>query len=89
MEPQETIYCYDNKGKKCPRKRSCLDIITVILLAAFTFVVGLLIGASISAAILGALAAVIVLAVVLGLLLILSVILLLCNKLRDRGKDCC
>ena len=70
MEPQETIYCYDNKEKKCEKKRDCLGIIAVILLAAFSVVIGLIIGASVAGAILEALAAVIVLAVILGLLLI-------------------
>ncbi len=45
MEPQETIYCYDNKEKKCEKKRDCLGIIAVILLAAFSVVIGLIIGA--------------------------------------------
>lgn len=91
MEPQETIYCYDNKNDKCPKKKNCLGIITIILLAAFTLVIGLIIGAAISTAILGALAAVIVLAVVLGLLLILSIILLFCNKGKGKknNKCCC
>ena len=75
MEPQG---CYDNK-KTC-KKRNCLGIITVILLTAFIFVVGLLVGAAISAAILAPLPAVIVLAVILGLLFILSIILMYCKK---------
>lgn len=84
MEPQEQIYCYENtKCRKCNRK-SCLCIVAIILLAAFTLVLGLLIGAAISTAILGALAAVIVLAVVLGLLLILTLILIICKK-----EKCC
>ncbi len=92
MEPQETIYCYDNTEKKCSRKINCLGIVAIILLAAFTLVIGLLIGAAISASILGALAAVIVLAVVLGLMLILAIILLFCNKKKgkkDKCKCCC
>lgn len=56
MEPQETIYCYDNKEKKCEKKRDCLGIIAVILLAAFSVVIGLIIGASVRGAILEALA---------------------------------
>ncbi len=48
MEPQETIYCYDNKEKKCEKKRDCLGIIAVILLAAFSVVIGLIIGASVA-----------------------------------------
>ena len=54
MEPQETIYCYDNKEKKCEKKRDCLGIIAVILLAAFSVVIGLIIGASVAGAILEA-----------------------------------
>ena len=92
MEPQETIYCYDNKEKKCEKKRDCLGIIAVILLAAFSVVIGLIIGASVAGAILEALAAVIVLAVILGLLLILTIILMICNKKKikkDKCKCCC
>lgn len=88
MEPQETIYCYDNREEKCQRKRNCLGIVGIILLAAFTFVIGLLIGAALAGAILGALAAVIVLAVVLGLLLVLTVILMICNKKKERKNKC-
>ena len=80
MEPQG---CYDNK-KTC-KKRNCLGIISVILLTAFIFVVGLLVGAAISEAILAALSAIIVLAVILGLLLILSVVLMCCKI----EKKCC
>ncbi len=89
MEPQETIYCYENKKDREPRKRNCLGIIAVILLAAFTLVIGLLIGAAIAAAILAALPAIIVLAVILGLLLILTLILIFCNKRKDRKNKCC
>ena len=81
MEPQG---CYDNK-KTC-KKRNCLGIISVILLTAFIFVVGLLVGAAISEAILAALSAIIVLAVILGLLFILSAILMFCCK---KEKKCC
>ena len=88
MEPQETIYCYDNREDKCCKRRKCLEIVAVILLAAFTLVIGLLIGAAISGAILGALAAVIVLAVVLGLLLILTIILMLCNTKKEKEHKC-
>ncbi len=90
MEPQETIYCYDNREEKCTKKRSCLGIVAIILLAAFTLVIGLLIGAAISAAILANLAAIIVLAVVLGLLFILSLILIFCCKnKKDKKCKCC
>ncbi len=88
MEPQETIYCYDNREKKCDKRKNCLGIVTIILLAAFTFVIGLLIGAAVSGAILGALAAIIVLAVVLGLLLILTIILMLCNTKKEKEHKC-
>lgn len=81
MEPQEQVYCYDNK-KKCNQKRNCLCIVTIILLTAFAFVIGLIIGAAVSAAILAALPAVIVLAVILGLLLVLSIILMICKKAK-------
>lgn len=90
MEPQEKIYGYDNyREEKCSKKKNCLDIIAVILLTAFSIVIGLLIGAAVSGAILGALAAVIVLAVVLGLLLILTVILIICNKQKNKKCKCC
>ena len=88
MEPQETIYCYDNREKKCDKRKNCLGIVAIILLAAFTFVIGLLIGADVSGAILGALAAIIVLAVVLGLLLILTIILMLCNTKKENEHKC-
>ena len=46
MEPQEQVYCYDNR--KCSKKKNCLCIVTIILLAAFAVVIGLIIGAAIS-----------------------------------------
>ncbi len=91
MEPQETIYCFDNKERKCPEspeKKSCLEIIAVILLTAFTFTIGLLIGAALALVILISLPAIIVLAIVLVLLLLLTIILMLCNRKKDK-KDCC
>ena len=90
MEPQETIYCYDNKEEKCTKRKNCFGIVAIILLTAFAVVIGLLIGAAISAAILANLAAIIVLAVILGLLLILSIILIFCNKKKKENKcKCC
>lgn len=90
MEPQEKIYCYDNREEKDAKKRNCFGITTIIILTAFAFVIGLIIGAAISEAVLGALAAVIVLAVVIGLLLILSIILEICCKKRSKkDKDKC
>lgn len=92
MEPQEKVYCcYEKEEAKYGKKKNCLDIITVILLAAFTTVIGLLVGAALSTTILGALASIIVLAIVLGILLILSIILLLCNRKKDKKdkKDKC
>ena len=86
MEPQEKIYCYENRPEKNNKKRNCFGITTIIILTAFAFVIGLIIGAAISEAVLAALPAVIVLAVVLGLLLILSIILEGCNK--SRNKKC-
>ena len=88
MEPQETVYCYDNRDEKCNKRKNCLGIVAIILLAAFTFVIGLLIGAAVSGAILGALAAVIVLAVVLGLLLILTIILIACSCKKEKKCKC-
>lgn len=84
MEPQDKIYCYDNKENKCTNKKNCLGIIAAILLSAFTLVIGIIIGAALSTAILAALPAVIVLAVVLGLLLILTLILMFCNKNKKK-----
>lgn len=89
MEPQETIYCYDNKERKHDKKGNCLITIAVILLTSLAVVLGLIIGAAISTAILGALAAVIVLAVILALLLLLSVILIFCNRKKQRKDKCC
>ncbi len=83
MEPQEQIYCYENK--KCCKKRNCLGIVATILLVSFAVVIGIIIGAAISVAILAALPAVIVLAIVLGLLFILNLILMCCKK----EKKCC
>lgn len=88
MEPQETILCYDNKQDKCTKKKNCLGIVGIILLAIFTLTIGLLIGAALSTVILGALAAIIILAIILALLLILTIILMLCDKKKDR-KHCC
>lgn len=89
MEPQETIYCFENKDKKCQEKKSCLGIIAVILLTAFTFTIGLLIGAALAIVILLSLPAIIVLAIVLGLLLLLTIILMFCNKKKDKKNKCC
>ena len=88
MEPQETIYCYDNRQEKCAKKRNCLGIIAIILLTAFVFVIGLLIGAALAAVILVALPEIIVLAIVLGLLLILTIILMLCNCKKEKKCKC-
>lgn len=87
MEPQETFICYDNKEDKCTKKKSCLGIIAVILLTAFTFTIGLLIGAALALVVFIALPAIIVLAIILGLLLILTVILMLCDKKKNK-KHC-
>ena len=89
MEPQETIYCYDNREEKCCKRKNCLGIVAIILLAAFTLVIGLLIGAAISAAILANLAAIIVLAVILGLLFVLAIILIICNGKKKQRKCKC
>lgn len=92
MEPHETIYCYDNREEKCPRKRNCLGIVAIILLTAFSFVIGLLIGAALALVVLVSLPAIIVLAIILGLLLLLTIILILCNKKKnkkDKCKCCC
>ena len=88
MEPQETIYCYDNRENKCEKRKNCLGIVVIILLAAFTLVLGLIIGAAISATILASLAAIIVLAVVLGLLLILALILYFCKGKKEKKNKC-
>ena len=88
MEPQDTIYCYDNKELKGKNKKNCLGIVAAILLAAFTTVIGIIIGASLAGTFLEALAAIIVLAVVLGILLILTLILLFCNKGKDKKNKC-
>ena len=91
MEPQETVYCYDNKKEKCS-KICCLDIVGVIILGALALVLGIIIGAAVSATILANLAALIVLAVILGILLILTIILMACNNKKhkkDKGNKCC
>ena len=87
MEPQDTVYCFDNNDRKCKDKKNCLGIVAVILLSLFTLVIGLIIGAALSSTILGALPAIIVLAVILGLLLLLTIILMLCNKKKTK-KAC-
>ena len=89
MEPQEKIYCYDNREEKCNKKKNCLLIVATILLTAFTFVIGLLVGAALSLVILVSLPAIIVLAIVLGLLLLLTIILMLCNRKKERKCKCC
>ncbi len=91
MEPQENVvYCYNNKEERCSKRKNCLSIVAIILLAAFTLVIGIIIGAALSATILASLAAIIVLAVILGLLLILATILIFCcNKKKDKKCKCC
>ena len=89
MEPQEKIYCYDNREEKCNKKRNCLYIVATILLAAFTLVIGIIIGAALAGTILVALPAIIVLAIVLGLLLLLTIILMLCNRKKEKKCKCC
>ena len=88
MEPQEKVCCYDNTRHGCEykeeNKKNCLGI---ILLAAFTTVIGIILGASLAGTFLEALAAIIVLAVVLGLFLILTIILLICKK--NKKHHCC
>ena len=87
MEPQDQICCYEKKCKcKDNKKANCLGIVSVILLTALTFVIGLLIGAALALIILISLPAIIVLAIILALLLILSIILYFCNK---KKKSCC
>ena len=91
MEPQDEIFCYEKKEKKCNNIK-CLELVAIILLVSFAVVIGLIIGAAISASVLAALPAVIVLAVILGLLFILALILLICNRKKDkkhRCKCCC
>ena len=88
MEPQETIYCYDNREEKCAKKRHCLGIVAIILLVAFALVIGIIIGAALAAVILAALPAIIVLAIVLGLLFILTLILMFCNCRKERKCKC-
>ena len=44
MEPQEKIYCYDNRPEKETKKRNCFCVTTIILLTAFAVVIGLIIG---------------------------------------------
>ena len=88
MEPNENIYCYQNNKEKCPKKKNCLGIIAVILLTAFTFVIGLLVGAALAIIVFISLPAIIVLAIILGLLLLITVILMLCNKKKDKKCKC-
>lgn len=90
MEPQEKIYCcYENNEAKCSKNKNCLGIVAIILLTAFTFVIGLLIGAALAKIVLLALPAIIVLAIILGLLLLLTVILMLCNRKKEKKCKCC
>ncbi|MBS5857527.1 MAG: hypothetical protein ACLTKT_04885 [Clostridia bacterium] len=89
MEPQEKIYCYDNREEKCNKKRNCLYIVATILLAAFTLVIGIIIGIALASRIFVALPSIIVLAIVLGLLLILTLILLVCCRKKEKKCKCC
>lgn len=89
MEPQEKIYCYDNREEKCNKKRNCLYIVATILLAAFTLVIGIIIGIALASRIFVALSSIIVLAIVLGLLLILTLILLVCCRKKEKKCKCC
>ena len=89
MEPQEKIYCYDNREEKCYKKRNCLYIVATILLAAFTLVIGIIIGIALASRIFVALPSIIVLAIVLGLLLILTLILLVCCRKKEKKCKCC
>ena len=89
MEPQEKIYCYDNREEKCNKRRNCLYIVATILLAAFTLVIGIIIGDALAGTIIAALPAIIVLAIVLGLLLILTLILLVCCRKKEKKCKCC
>lgn len=89
MEPQEKIYCYDNREEKCNKKRNCLYIVATILLAAFTLVIGIIIGIALASRTFVALPSIIVLAIVLGLLLILTLILLVCCRKKEKKCKCC
>ena len=89
MEPQEKIYCYDNREEKCNKKRNCLYIVATILLAAFTLVIGIIIGIALASRIFVSLPSIIVLAIVLGLLLILTLILLVCCRKKEKKCKCC
>ena len=89
MEPQEKIYCYDNREEKCNKKRNCLYIVATILLATFTLVIGIIIGIALASRIFVALPSIIVLAIVLGLLLILTLILLVCCRKKEKKCKCC
>lgn len=89
MEPQENIYEYEeDKRKKDPKKKNCFGIVTVILLVAFVFVVGLIIGALVAIPIILSLPAVIVLAIVIGLMLVLSLILTFCDRRKEKEYRC-
>ena len=81
MEPQEKIYCYDNREEKCNKKRNCLYIVATIL--------GIIIGIALASRIFVALPSIIVLAIVLGLLLILTLILLVCCRKKEKKCKCC
>ena len=76
MEPQG---CYDKKSCK---RISCLGIAAVILLAAFAFVVGLLVAAQTGIIAFLTVPVIVALTIILGLLLIISIILLICKKVR-------
>ena len=89
MEPQEKIYCYDNREEKCNKRRNCLYAVVNVLFtpAMLTEMVGGL--AAVAGTILVALPAIIVLAIVLGLLLILTLILLVCCRKKEKKCKCC
>lgn len=75
MEPQINITC------RCQsRNRCCRLIVLAILIAIFTFTVGLLIGAALSRVILSALAAIIVFAIIIFILILIKIIMIRCER---------
>ena len=75
MEPQINITCQRTRKNKC-----CGLIVLTILIALFTFAIGLLVGAAIAETVLANLAAFIILAVILFILIVIKIIMMLCER---------
>ena len=86
-DSQVTISC--NRRKDRENKRClCNWIILAVLIAIFTFTIGLIIGAALSETFLAALAAIIVFAIIIAILIIIQIILIACCKEKNKRERC-